>query len=111
MIVRPRSLSEGHERRRIGTRGFASVSVLVLVMGCADSSGVASYDGGPGVAPSQRTAMKKVSFEVHSGHRPAPPTSSDTTREVPDLMSGVGTSADDGGYHYYERADQLRTSR
>jgi hypothetical protein len=111
VIVRPRSLSEGHERRRIGTRGFASLSVLVLVASCTDSSGVASYDGGPRVASNQRTTVKNVSFEVHSEHRPAPPTSSDTTREVPELMSNVGASADDGGYHYYERIHQLRTSR
>lgn len=108
MMAAPRSLSERLEKCRIGIRGSASVAVLVLVTACSDSLGVASYDAGPTGASSQRTAVKDLALNEHSERRPAPPASSDTTQEVPALMSRVGTSADDGGYYYYEPTNGAR---
>lgn len=52
--------------------------------------------------------MKDLAVNEHSKRRLAPPTGSDTAREIPELMSELGSNADDGGYHYYERAPNVQ---
>jgi hypothetical protein len=107
-MLAPRCLSESHEKWTVGIRGLASVALLALVTACSNSLGEASYSNAPNAASTQGTAVKDLALNEYSTPRLAPPPSSDITREVPAIMSQVGTSADDGGYQYYEPVNGTR---
>lgn len=102
MMAEARTLAMSPGPWRNGIRGAAAVAVMVLATACSDSLGVTSYGAGAKEASSQGTAVKDLALREHSEPRPAPPLSPEATWEVPALTSQVGTSADDGGYHYYE---------
>jgi hypothetical protein len=108
MLDPSRSFPEGFEKCRLGIRDSALVAVLVLVAACSDSLGVASYDATPQSASSQETVVQDATLNERGQRRIAPLASSDAAREVPAQMRQVGTSADDGGYHYYEPSSDAR---